>query len=91
MAELVFDNCRVPVENRLGEEGKGVSHMMRNLEIERLTLAAMSVGIAERCMYISLYHSHPHFFLISLRCLFLCCFSPQCLYVDWLLDIWYRL
>jgi len=50
MAELVFENCRVPKENLLGEEGKGVVHMMRNLEIERLALAAMSVGIAERCV-----------------------------------------
>eukprot|EP00010_Vexillifera_abyssalis_P006107 CAMPEP_0201552286 /NCGR_PEP_ID=MMETSP0173_2-20130828/14602_1 /ASSEMBLY_ACC=CAM_ASM_000268 /TAXON_ID=218659 /ORGANISM="Vexillifera sp., Strain DIVA3 564/2" /LENGTH=411 /DNA_ID=CAMNT_0047962739 /DNA_START=9 /DNA_END=1244 /DNA_ORIENTATION=- len=50
MGELIFDNCIVPVENRLGEEGSGVTHMMRNLEIERLTLAAMSVGIAERCV-----------------------------------------
>jgi isovaleryl-CoA dehydrogenase len=50
MAELVFEDCRVPVANRLGEEGAGLTHMMRNLEIERLTLAAMSVGIAERCV-----------------------------------------
>ena len=45
-AELVFDGVRVPVANRLGEEGEGTLAMMRNLEIERLTLAAMSVGIA---------------------------------------------
>jgi len=49
MAELVFEDCRVPASNLLGEEQKGVVHMMRNLEIERLALAAMSVGIAERC------------------------------------------
>lgn len=49
-AELVFDQCEVPVQNRLGEEGESMLHMMRNLEIERLTLAAMSVGIARRCM-----------------------------------------
>ncbi|MFN7951141.1 MAG: acyl-CoA dehydrogenase family protein [bacterium] len=50
MSELVFDDCRVPVENLLGVEGGGVTHMMRNLEIERLTLAAMSLGIADRCL-----------------------------------------
>ena len=50
MAELVFEDCRVPATNLLGEVGGGVIHMMRNLEIERLTLAAMSVGIAERCV-----------------------------------------
>jgi isovaleryl-CoA dehydrogenase len=49
-AELVFDGVRVPVANRLGEEGEGTLAMMRNLEIERLTLAAMSVGIAGRCV-----------------------------------------
>jgi len=48
MAELVFEDCRVPAANLLGEVGGGVVHMMRNLEIERLTLAAMSVGIADR-------------------------------------------
>ncbi len=45
MAELFFQDCRVPVENRIGEDGSGVIHMMRNLELERLVLAAMSVGI----------------------------------------------
>ncbi len=50
MSELIFEDCRVPKENLLGREGEGVTHMMRNLEIERLTLAAMSVGIAERCV-----------------------------------------
>lgn len=49
-AELVFDECKVPVENRLGEEGDSLEHMMRNLEIERLTIAGMSVGMARRCL-----------------------------------------
>jgi len=52
MSELIFEDCRVPVTNMVGAEGSGVTHMMRNLEIERLTLAAMSVGIAERCVEI---------------------------------------
>lgn len=47
-AELVFDNCEVPAENLVGSEGSSVSHMMRNLEIERVTLAAMALGIAKR-------------------------------------------
>jgi isovaleryl-CoA dehydrogenase len=49
-AELVFEGVEVPVENRLGDEGAGTLAMMRNLEIERLTLAAMSLGIAGRCL-----------------------------------------
>jgi len=47
-AELVFDECRVPLASRVGEEGESMVHMMRNLELERLTLAAMSLGIARR-------------------------------------------
>jgi isovaleryl-CoA dehydrogenase len=45
-AQLMFDNCRVPASNLIGEEGGALVHMMRNLEIERVTLGAMSVGIA---------------------------------------------
>ncbi|MEY4616411.1 MAG: hypothetical protein RJB66_1371 [Pseudomonadota bacterium] len=51
-AELVFENCMVPVENLVGNEGESMLHMMRNLEIERLTLAAMSIGIARRSIEI---------------------------------------
>ena len=49
-AELVFEDCAVPAENRLGQEGESLLHMMRNLEIERVTIAAMSTGIAARCV-----------------------------------------
>jgi len=49
-AELVFDNCRVAADQLLGREGESMRHMMRNLELERLTLAAMSLGIAQRCL-----------------------------------------
>jgi isovaleryl-CoA dehydrogenase len=52
MSELIFDDCEVPASNVLGEVGGGIRNMMRNLEIERLTLAAMSLGIADRCMEI---------------------------------------
>ncbi len=52
MSELIFDGAKVPGRNLLGETGGGLVHMMRNLEIERLTLAAMSLGIAERCVEI---------------------------------------
>lgn len=56
-AELVFEDCIVPAANRLGEEGESLLHMMRNLEIERLTLAAMSLGIARRCLQVMLHHA----------------------------------
>jgi len=51
-AELIFEGVRVPVANRLGEEGQGTLAMMRNLEIERLALAGMSTGIASRCLHV---------------------------------------
>ena len=49
-AELVFDNVRVPKENLVGVKNGAVKCMMRNLEIERVGLAAMSTGIARRCI-----------------------------------------
>lgn len=49
-AELVFENVRVPAKNLVGKEGGAVRSMMRNLAIERVTLAAMSLGIARRCV-----------------------------------------
>ena len=49
-AELVFEDCIIPKSNLVGEVGDSMSHMMRNLEIERLTLAAMSLGIARRSL-----------------------------------------
>ena len=46
-AELFFTNVRVPVENRLGEEGKGFRYLMHNLPQERLQIAGSSLAIAE--------------------------------------------
>lgn len=51
-AELVFEDVRVPAANLVGTPGGAVKSMMRNLELERLTLAAMSLGIARRCIEI---------------------------------------
>ena len=49
-AELVFDDCIVPAANLVGNTGESLIHMMCNLEVERLTLAAMSLGISRRCL-----------------------------------------
>jgi len=49
-AELVFEDCRVPACHLVGQEGSATLCMMRNLEIERVVLAAMSLGIARRCV-----------------------------------------
>lgn len=47
-AELVFEDCFVPSDRLVGERGQATLHMMRNLELERVTLAAMSLGIARK-------------------------------------------
>ncbi len=57
-AELVFDNAVVPVANRLGAEGDSMMHMMRNLEIERVGLAAMSLGMARRCLRVMVRYAN---------------------------------
>ena len=51
-AELVFDDCVVPAENIVGSPGESMIHMMRNLEIERLVIAAQGLGIAGRSLRI---------------------------------------
>ena len=48
--ELVFENCHVPLANRVGEEGDSVQHMMKNLDIERITISGISLGIAGACV-----------------------------------------
>ncbi len=50
MCEVVLDDCVIPRDNLLGRERAGIVQMMRNLEIERLCLAAISLGIAGRCV-----------------------------------------
>ncbi|MDP6703705.1 MAG: acyl-CoA dehydrogenase family protein [Candidatus Thalassarchaeaceae archaeon] len=49
-SELLFEDCAIPPENVVGEPGESMIHLMRNLEHERLGLAAMGVGIARRCL-----------------------------------------
>lgn len=45
--ELIFDNCRVPKENLLGEEGSGFKQAMKVLDGGRISIAALSLGIAK--------------------------------------------
>jgi isovaleryl-CoA dehydrogenase len=44
-AELIFEDCEVPLENVLGSEGRGVNVLMSGLDYERVVLAAGPVGI----------------------------------------------
>ena len=48
--ELLFENCEVPYENVLGEEGKGTSVLMSGLDFERVVLAAGPLGIMASAM-----------------------------------------
>ena len=55
-AELAFNNVKVPVENLLGEEGKGFYYMMESLQVERLTLAQTNVGLMQYVLDITLQY-----------------------------------
>ena len=48
--ELIFDNCEVPFENVLGEEGKGVGVLMSGLDFERVVLSGIGTGIMAACL-----------------------------------------
>ncbi|MBM7556817.1 acyl-CoA dehydrogenase [Halanaerobacter jeridensis] len=48
--ELIFDDCRVPKENLLGEEGKGFKIAMGTLDGGRIGVAAQALGIAQRAL-----------------------------------------
>lgn len=47
-AELIFEDCRVPVKNLLGQENMGFIYMMEKLQQERLVCSIMAQGLAER-------------------------------------------
>src|SRR5947209_64334 len=53
-AELAFENCRVPAENLLGQEGGGFYAIMRNFQNERIVLGAMAMGEAEEALDLTL-------------------------------------
>lgn len=56
--ELVFQDCLVPFENVLGEEGKGVNVLMSGLDYERVVLAAGPIGIMAAAMDIVVPYIH---------------------------------
>ncbi|GAA1233922.1 acyl-CoA dehydrogenase family protein [Prauserella halophila] len=48
--ELAFDDCRVPVDNLVGERGRGYAQFLRILDEGRIAIAALSVGLAQGCI-----------------------------------------
>jgi len=57
-AELVFDDCRVPAANVLGEVGRGVNVLMSGLDYERVVLAAGPLGIMAACLDVVMPYVH---------------------------------
>jgi acyl-CoA dehydrogenase len=53
-AELVFDDCRVPAANLLGEEGKGFYSVMKNFQNERIAIGAMATGESAKALELTL-------------------------------------
>jgi len=56
MAELVFDDARVPAANIIGEEGRGFYALMRNFQNERLVLGAQAIGEMGAAIELALAH-----------------------------------
>ena len=57
-SEVLLEDCRVPAENRLAEEGKGAVILMSGLDYERVVLAGGSLGIMAACMDLVIPYIH---------------------------------
>ena len=55
--ELVFDNCRIPKDNLLGQPGKGLAQHLSVLQTGRIFVGAISVGMAQACFEASLRYA----------------------------------
>lgn len=53
-AELLFEDCRIPAANLLGEEGQGFYAIMRNFQNERIVIGAMAMGEAQAAIELTL-------------------------------------
>src|SRR5690606_17566195 len=56
--QLTFENCKVTAENLIGEEGEGFVQAMKILEGGRISIAALSVGLAQGCLDASLKYTN---------------------------------
>ena len=55
-AQVQFDNCAIPAENLVGEEGKGFSYAMAGLDGGRLNISACSLGAAQQALTMTLQY-----------------------------------
>ncbi len=55
--ELVFSDCPVPLQNRVGKEGKSIKMMMGNLDLERITISGISLGLARSSIEVATQYS----------------------------------
>jgi acyl-CoA dehydrogenase len=55
-AELVFEDCRLPADAILGEEGRGFYAIMKNFQNERIVIGAMAMGEAQAALDLTLEH-----------------------------------
>ncbi len=56
-SQLAFENCKVPAENLIGEEGMGFIQALQILEGGRISIASLSVGLAQGCLDVSIKYS----------------------------------
>ena len=56
-AELIFEDCLVPKENLLGEEGKGFRQFLQTLNLGRIAIASLGIGLAQGCLELSLAYA----------------------------------
>ncbi len=56
-AELIFQDCLVPQENLLGEEGRGFRQFLQTLNLGRIAIASLGFGLAQGCLELSLAYA----------------------------------
>ena len=56
-SEVIFEDCRVPGESLLGQEGHGFHQFMQTLDLGRIAIASFGVGLAQGCLEMSLAHA----------------------------------
>ncbi len=60
-SQLIFDNCKVPKENLVGNEGEGFTQALKILEGGRISIAALSLGLAQGALNAAIKYSKERF------------------------------